>query len=60
MTYMETSLCIFLVIAVVYILYLEQQPKTDKQRKMQEEMRERRARVKDIQAEKDARRAQKK
>lgn len=50
----------FLVIAVVYFLYLRQQPKIDKLRKMQEEMRERMARNKGIQAEKDARRAQKK
>lgn len=50
---------ILLIAAVGYIIYLEQQPKTDKERKRNEEMRERMIRTKAIQAEKDARRTKK-
>lgn len=56
---MEALLFIFLIIAIVYILYLEQQPRTDKERKKRDDMRERMAMAKEIQAGKDARTRQK-
>ena len=56
---MEIILSIFLLIAVGYIIYLESLPKTDKERKRNEEMRERMVITKQIQAEKDKRRTQK-
>lgn len=56
---MENLLVILLIAAVGYIIYLQQQPKTDKERKRNEEMRERMARTKAIQAAKDAGRTKK-
>jgi Tfp pilus assembly protein PilO len=55
---MEMLLVILLIAAVGYIVYLEQQPKTDKERKKRDDMRERMVKTKEIQAKKDARRAQ--
>jgi Tfp pilus assembly protein PilO len=55
---MEMLLVILLIAAVGYIVYLGQQPKTDKERKKRDDMRERMVKTKEIQAKKDARRAQ--
>lgn len=56
---MENLLVILLIAAVGYIIYLEQQPKTDKERRRNEEMRERTVRAKAIQAAKDVNRTKK-
>lgn len=49
---METMLWVALVAAAVYIMYLEARPKTDKQRKMREEMDQRIREAKSLQEEK--------
>lgn len=51
---METFLVLLLIGAVIYIIYLERQPKTDKERKAAEAMRERMTKTKEIQARKNS------
>jgi uncharacterized membrane protein len=55
---MELTLGIFLAIAIIYILWQEKQPKTDKERKLHEGIRERRAAAREIQDEKNRKKQQ--